>query len=43
MAIAAGQSYQHYTETERWLMTGSGLIGMIAIYLLAVTDPLVGV
>ncbi len=33
MAIAAGQSYQHYTETERWLMTGSGLIGMIAMVL----------
>lgn len=33
MAIAAGQSYERYTETERWLMTGSGLIGMIAMVL----------
>ncbi len=33
MAIAAGQSYASYTETERWLMTGSGLIGMIAMVL----------
>jgi DHA2 family multidrug resistance protein len=33
MAIAAGQSYQSYTETERWLMAGSGLIGMVAMVL----------
>lgn len=33
MAIAAGQSYASYTETERWLMTGSGLIGMIGMVL----------
>lgn len=33
MAIAAGQSYQNYTETERWLMTGSGLLGMVGMVL----------
>lgn len=33
MAIAAGQSYLSYTETERWLMTGSGLLGMIGMVL----------
>jgi len=33
MATAAGRTHADYTETERWLMTGSGLIGMIAMVL----------
>lgn len=33
MADAAGESYKSFTETERWLMTGSGLIGMVAMVL----------
>lgn len=33
MAIAAGETYMRYTETERWLMIGSGIIGMVAMVL----------
>jgi DHA2 family multidrug resistance protein len=33
MAITANQGWSAFTETERWLMTGSGLIGMIGMVL----------
>lgn len=33
MATAPEQAYKQYTEVERWLMTGSGLIGMLAMVL----------